>query len=160
MNDQPNNRYSPRNFIKGKTVEIIFEQMFRETDRFTIIPFGYQHTLPEIAQYAHMVKYQPVFDNIRTAPDFVIVSQDRTSLFMVEVKYRTAHTQADLVEISKKILERWDAIWLFLATQDGFYFDSCTNIIKNAGAITPLDFGWVPEDIQKQYLGLLKEFIK
>ena len=64
-------RYSPKNFIKGKITELIFDQMFREAGRFTILPFGYERTLPELAQYSSEVKYRPVLDNVRSAPDFV-----------------------------------------------------------------------------------------
>lgn len=156
----PETRYSPKNFIKGKIVELIFDQIFREAGRFTILPFGYERTLPELAQYSSEVKYRPVLDNVRSAPDFVLISHDKTEVYMVEVKYRANHTKADLVRIAKKIRSRWEAIWIFLATPDGFYFDSCTNVVKNEGAIASLDFGWVPEDIQKQYLELMKEFIK
>jgi hypothetical protein len=134
--------------------------MFREAGQYTILPFGYERTLPEIAQYAGEVKYKHVLDNVRTAPDFVLISLDKTEVYMIEAKYRAKHTEADLVRIAEKIRGRWDAIWLFLATPDKFYFDSCSNIVKNGGVITPLNTGWVPEDIQKQYLELLREFIR
>jgi Holliday junction resolvase-like predicted endonuclease len=160
MNNQQNSRYSPKNFIKGKIVELIFDQMLREAGEFTVLPFGYERTLPEVAQHAHEVKFQHVLENIRSAPDFVLISGDKTKVFMVEVKYRSSHTNGDLVRIAEGIHEHWTAIWLFLATQDGFFFDSCTNVISSGGQIAPLSPEWVPEKIQKQYLELLKEFIK
>ena len=40
--------------IKGKIAELIFEMMFREAGRFTS-SFGYEYTLPEIAQYQHLL---------------------------------------------------------------------------------------------------------
>jgi len=160
MSNQENNRYSPKNFIKGKITELVFDQMFREAGQFTILPFGYERTLPELAQYSSEVKYKPVLDNVRSAPDFVLISNDKTEVYMVEVKYRTNPSKADLIEIVEKIRDRWESIWIFLATPDGFYFDSCTNVVKKEGEIARLDFGWVPEDIQKKYLELMKEFIR
>ncbi len=40
-----------KDLIKGKVAEVIFEQMFREEEKFTVIPFGYEHTMPTLAQY-------------------------------------------------------------------------------------------------------------
>jgi len=40
-----------KNLIKGKIAEIIFEQMIRDEERYTVIPFGYEHTVPTLAQY-------------------------------------------------------------------------------------------------------------
>jgi len=110
MINHQNDRYSPKNFIKGKITELIFDQMFREAGRFTILPFGYERTLPELAQYSSEVKYRPVLDNVRSAPDFVLISQDKTEVYMVEVKYRANHSPADLIRIVEKIRERWEAI--------------------------------------------------
>jgi|GEM_PF-940429 len=154
------NQYSPKNFIKGKIVELIFDQMLRKAGKFTVIPFGYEKTLPEIAQHSQELKFQHILDNIRNSPDFALISQDKTEVFLVEVKYRKNHTAEDLIKIVEKIRIKWDYIWLFIVTPDGFYFDSCTNILNNGGSIPPLDVKWVSEDLQKEYLELLKEFIK
>jgi hypothetical protein len=155
-----NTRYTPKNFIKGKIVELIFDQMFREAGRFTILPFGYERTLPELAQYSQEVKYKHVLDNVRHAPDFVLISHDKTEVYMVEVKYRTNSSKEDLVEIAQGIKDQWNSIWLFLATPDKFYFGSCTQILKNGGDIPVLGNGWVPQDIQDKYLALMREFIR
>jgi len=160
MLDKQNTRYSPKNFIKGKIVELIFDQMFREVDRFTILPFGYERTLPEVAQYAKEVKYQYILENIRSAPDFVLISKDKTEIFLVEVKYRTKPAKEELIAIAEKIKDKWNPIWIFLATPDGFYFDSCTRIINNGGEIAELDKSWVSKEIQNKYVELLKEFVK
>ena len=160
MNNQQNNRYSPKSLIKGKIAELVFDQMFRAAGKFTVIPFGYESTLPEVAQHVQELKFKHVLENVRSAPDYVLISQDKTEVFMVEVKYRSNCSEVDLIDIAEKINKNWTAIWLFLATQNGFFFDSCTNIIKNNGKIASLNFSWVPEPVQKEYLKLLKEFIK
>ncbi|MDE2096048.1 MAG: hypothetical protein KGL39_02265 [Patescibacteria group bacterium] len=38
-----------RDLLKGKIAEVIFEQMFRDCGKFTILPFGYEKTVPEVA---------------------------------------------------------------------------------------------------------------
>jgi hypothetical protein len=35
-----------KDLVKGKIAEIIFEQMFRESGRYTILHSGYEYTLP------------------------------------------------------------------------------------------------------------------
>lgn len=70
-----------KNFVKGKIAEIVFDQMFREEGKFTVIPFGYERTLPELAQHAKEAEYRQVIDNIRSAPDFALVSRDKKQVF-------------------------------------------------------------------------------
>ncbi len=150
-----------KKFIKGKIGEIIFDQMFRQEGRFTVIPFGYDRTLPELAQYAKEAKYQQVIDNIRSAPDFALVSKDKKQVFLVEVKYRTSLNESMdyLIEIAKKIEEKWHLVWMFVCTPEGFYFNR-TTIIINEGKLIPLGEKWVQKDIQEKYLNLLNDFIK
>ncbi|MFA6554278.1 MAG: hypothetical protein WCS89_02105 [Candidatus Paceibacterota bacterium] len=145
--------------IKGKITELVFERMFRTVGHFTVIPFGYENTLPEIVQYQHLAKYPQVFDTIKTAPDFAIVSHDRSEVFLVEVKYRTGHTDKAILELAGEIQKKWKLVRLFLATPSGFYFDSCSNIIKNEGKISTLGPQWVNDEVQKEYLELLNQFI-
>lgn len=54
-----------KDLIKGKIAEIIFEQMFRESARYTILHSGYEYTLPELAQYQHLAEVKAVIENIR-----------------------------------------------------------------------------------------------
>lgn len=75
-----------RQLIKGKIAEVIFEQMFRETGRFTVIPFGYETVMPELMQYARGEAYRDLVDNIRNAPDFAMISHNPDEVYLVEVK--------------------------------------------------------------------------
>jgi hypothetical protein len=59
--------------------------MFAQSEKFTILPIGYEHTSPILAQYQHHVQIQQVLDNIRHAPDFALVSHDKRSVYLVEV---------------------------------------------------------------------------
>ena len=147
-----------RELLKGKIAEVIFEQMFRDCGKFTVLPFGYENTVPEVAQYQHLVEVQKVLDNIRHAPDFIIITQDRVQVYLVEVKYRRSTTPEDVKAIAEKVRERWDVAWLFLATPEGFFFDAINRVINSGGKIPPLANSWIDERTQARYRTLLNEF--
>ena len=119
-----------RKLIKGRIAEVIFEQMIREEGRYTVIPFGYEHTMPTLAQYRHLAKIQAVINNISEAPDFALISDDKTEVFLVEVKFQTGLNFEEIRLAAQKLLERWDYPWIFVATPDGFYCGMCEWIVK------------------------------
>lgn len=127
-----NNKQTPVEFskqlIKGKIAELIFSQMFRNSNKFTVIPFGYENTFPEIAQYAYMANDIKVLDTIRSAPDFALVSHDKKDVYLVEVKYRSFLDNKHIKEMAEKIQNRWKSVQLFVATPSGFYFGNCSDI--------------------------------
>lgn len=147
-----------RRFIKGKIAEIIFEQMFRESGKYTVLHSGYEYTLPELAQYQHLVEVKAVIENIQNAPDFVLVSNDKTEVHLIEVKYRRNRDQADIKEHAESILKTWNPSWMFIASPDGFFFEPCNTIVANNGAIGKLYDKWVTLEVQAEYLKLLNEF--
>ncbi len=149
-----------RELLKGKIAEVIFEQMFRECGKFTILPFGYEKTVPEVAQYQHVVEVQQVLDNIRHAPDFILITQDRSQVYLVEVKYRHLILEQDIKAIAEQVRQHWEVAWLFLATPQGFFFDSINRVIASGGKIPPLPNSWIDSETQKHYLSLLMEFEK
>jgi hypothetical protein len=157
------NKQSPIDFseqlIKGKIAEMIFSQMFRDSKQFTVIPFGYETTFPEIAQYAYLAEDKQVFETIRNTPDFAIVSHDKREVYLIEVKYRHNLTTRHVLEMAEKIHERWKSVQLFVATPKGFYFGNCSDIILDKGKILPLDTSWISEDSQIEYIKLLMSFI-
>jgi hypothetical protein len=144
--------------LKGRVAENIFELMFRETKRFDILPLGYEHVTPELAQYQHLAHVKKVYENIRHLPDFVLVSNDKKDVYFVEAKYRTHHTDEDILKIAEEILEHYNNVYLFLATPEKFYFETCELIKQNGGKINKLT--WVEDEIQMKYLKLLTEFIR
>lgn len=158
-----NNKQTPIEFseqlIKGKIAEMIFSQMFRNSKKFTVIPFGYENTFPEIAQYAYMADNTQVLDTIRSAPDFALVSHDKRDVYLVEVKYRSHVDEKHVKETAEKIQDRWKSVQLFIATPKGFYFGDCADISTAGGVIASLDTNWVTEDVQREYVRLLNEFI-
>lgn len=143
--------------IKGKIGEIIFDQMFREAQEFTVIPFGYESTVPGIAQYARSIERTEVLDAIRNTPDFAIISHNQKQVFLVEVKYRSYLNLDEVLKTAQKIHDRWKLAWLFVATPTGFYFESCSKILDITD-ITPLSTTWVSDDLQKKYLEVMNKF--
>jgi hypothetical protein len=148
-----------RQLIKGKIVEVIFEEMFKQSEEFDIIPIGYEYTVPELAQYQHHVQVQKVLENIRNAPDFALISRDKKQVYLIEVKYRNPIHKEEIFFIANELHNRWSPAFLFLASQDGFYFDSCFNIIQNKGIIKKCSSDWIKENVQNQLQNLLHEFI-
>ncbi len=147
-----------KDLIKGKIAEIIFEQMFREAGEYTIIPFGYESIVPELSQCKRFSKAQKVIDNIRHSPDFVLISQSKESVYLVEVKYSSKFNKESMKDLAIEQKNRWHPSWIFVATLSGFHFDSCSNIIKNNGDVAELEDWLIPKDLQSKYLDLLKEF--
>ncbi len=146
-----------RNLIKGKITEVIFEQMIREENRYTVIPFGYEHTTPTLAQYRHISEVPRVIDNISEAPDFALISEDKTKIYLVEVKYQKNFNNEEIKKNAEKLVKRWESPWIFIATPDAFYCAPC-NAVLNKGSISKLSENWVTKERQQRYLNLLKEF--
>lgn len=149
-----------RQLIKGKIVEIIFEMMMREMDRVTVLRAGYEYTHPELAQYQQLIqgKGREALKFFEHNPDFVLFEKNKSSLYLVEVKYRREPNIEEIYEIAKQECTRSEYIWLFLATPEGFYFSLCKNIVENK-KIEPLSPNWVSSEIQQHYLALLNDFI-
>ncbi len=147
-----------RQLIKGKIAETIFEQMIREVGKYTVIPFGYEHTVPTLAQYQHIAKVKQVMENIKDAPDFALVSEDKQSIYLVEVKFQSRFNAIKNTEHAKGLLERWDPSWLFVATPFSFYCAPCSMVVEDNGGMSKLSEKWVPLTTQQQYLNLLSEF--
>jgi hypothetical protein len=52
----------------------------------------------------------------------------------------------------------WNPSYLFIATLNRFYMDEIANIIKNSGEIAPLNHPKINNDLQDDYLQILKKF--
>ena len=127
-----------KELIKGRIAEVVFEQLFRSTGRFTVIPFGYEYAFPELAQYQDSLANREVLDNIRTAPDFALISQDKKDVHLVEVKFRRSLFKQELLECANEQVKRWDPSYIFVASLDGLFFDSCESIIQKQGEVGSL----------------------
>ncbi len=150
-----------KDLVKGKIPEIIFEQMFRESGRYTILHSGYEYTLPELAQYQHLAQIKAVIENIRSAPDFVLISSHENDkgekeVYLVEVKYRTHPHADDLKKICEETLKTWNHCWLFVASPNGFFFEPCNTVLNKGGYIGELvNEKFVDHGIRDEYLKLL-----
>lgn len=148
-----------RKLIKGRIAEVVFEQMIRTEGNYDVIPFGYEHTMPTLAQHRHISEVPKIIDNISEAPDFALLSKDKKNIFLVEVKFQRKLNLEEIVKSAEKLLKRWESPWMFIATPDGFYCTSC-RYITNDKRINEMSENWVKQEIQDAYKALLNEFIR
>lgn len=152
-----NNINFTRNLIKGKIAELVFEQMLRESGVFTVMHFGYEYILPELAKGNDFDSESETMKAIRRAPDFAIINNETKQVHLIEVKYKHTLNEKYVFDDALKMSESWNPSFIFLATRDGFYFDNISDIIKNRGAIKKLVHPSIPDDLQDKYLKLLNE---
>ena len=148
-----------KQLIKGKIAEMIFDQMFRKVGEYTVIPFGYETIIPELMQYADQADQRELINNIRSAPDFALVHHAPKQVLLIEVKYRSRIDMEEIKKTAKQICDKWKLVWLFVATPDGFYMDFCADI-EIREQLTPLGTDMVPNDVQEEFLALVKDFIR
>src|SRR5947208_5473036 len=89
-----------RRLIKGKIAELLFELMFREMGTSTVIPFGYENTMPQLAQYQHLIEENDNVAPLRNTPDYLLLSEDKTHVMLVDVKYRKRVTPGGTAAIA------------------------------------------------------------
>lgn len=147
-----------RNLIKGRIAEVVFEQMIREEGKYVVIPFGYEHTVPTLAQFRNLAEIPSIIDNIADAPDFALVSEDKKKIYLVEVKYQRELDKDKIQEYASDLLKHWEYPWIFVATPEGFYCGLCSTVLKE-NKIEKLSENWVHSQAQEKYLKLLKEFL-
>ena len=146
------------NLIKGRIAEVVFEQMLREAGEFTVLPFGYEYVVPEVMHMKKNSESSKTMDILRTSPDFVVINQLKKKVYLIEVKYRKERSNSGLKKDAEKMLNSWNPSYLFIASPDGFFFDSAERIIEQGGNIDPLNHPHLSPEIQQKYLKLLNEF--
>jgi hypothetical protein len=144
--------------IKGRIAETIFELMFRETKKFSVLHFGYESTIPTLAQYRDTVVMKKVLNQVEKSPDFVLVTENKEQVYFVEVKYRSTLDKEEILQTALDISKRWELCYLFIVSRDGFYFSSISSVINESGNIEPLSPNWVHTDIQEKYRSLSHSF--
>lgn len=145
------------NLIKGKIAEIVFENMLREAGCFTILHFGYEYILPELARGTDFDRESETAKAVRSAPDFAVINNETKEVRLIEVKYRKILRHDDILKIAQRMSEAWNPSFIFLASKTGFYFDSIHNIIENNGVIKELHHPAISEKLQRKYLDLLNK---
>jgi hypothetical protein len=148
-----------KQLIKGKIAELIFDQMFRRVGEYTVIPFGYETIIPELMQYADQADQRELINNIRSAPDFALVHHLPKQVLLIEVKYRSRIDMEEIKKTAKQICGKWKLVWLFIATPEGFYLDSCADL-EERNQLTSLSTDMVPAEVQNEFLLLIKDFIR
>ena len=139
-----------RKLIKGKIAETIFQKIFEGSREYIVLPFGYEHTNPVLRQFNYIPEINKALKNISDTPDFALIGK--------HVKYRTRITSSQLVSLAKGIAKNWGTAYLFLVTPEGFYFDTCQNVIENRQA-KELSSNIVSEKKQAQYQKVLHEYL-
>lgn len=155
-----NNIRFTHELIKGKIAELIFAQMIRSTDAYTILEFGYEKTLPSLAQmHPKSPATEETMEIIKRAPDFTIINHKTKEVHLIEVKYMGELSKGKVASAARKIQKSWKRAALFIASPDGFYFDTVEDVIENKGEIKPFKHPKITAKAQSQYLDLLNEFI-
>lgn len=152
-----NNITFARNLVKGKIAETIFAQMFRENGNFTVLEFGFEKIVPEIVQSGYD-ENKETLEILKTSPDFAVINKNEKEVRLVEVKYLHYFDADRVKKYAERMSEAWNPSWLFVATQDGFYFDDIASVIKNSGKVSQLDESTVSKNQQQEYLKILKDF--
>jgi hypothetical protein len=152
-----NNLLFARNLVKGQIAETIFAQMLRETNKFTVLEFGYEKLVPELVQQGYNENYG-LIETLRSSPDFAVINNVKKEVRLIEVKYMHSINKEYVLKAATRMHESWNPSYLFIATLDGFYFNEISKILNNEGTIAPLSHPFIPEDIQQKYLQILKDF--
>jgi len=146
------------NLIKGRIAEVVFEQMLREAGTFTVLPFGYEYVIPEVAHMRKNSESGEAIEILRTSPDYVVINHDTRKVHLIEIKYRKNIKKSDLKKLAKRMLDSWDPSYLFLATPEGFYFNSAEIIVKQDGEMNKLKHKDILPNLQEKYLDILNRF--
>lgn len=146
--------------VKGKIAEIVFEQMIHNTKGYTILEFGYEKVVRQLAKERKSEEAKDTIEIIRRAPDFAIINEETHDISLIEVKYMNNPTSQRVLAAAQDIKKSWKKSCLFVASPNGFYFDTVDNIIQNKGSIRPFTHKMISEITQKRYLEIMNEFIQ
>jgi hypothetical protein len=134
--------------VKGRIAEDFVKCMFEDLG-FEVIPYGYEHTCPTIANPKSLIKGE-VSELIRKTPDFIIVDKNKNATF-IEVKFRGDG-------IFKKELDYpYNDAYIILLTRDYIGIEK----YKNLDPETKLDgkvFAAMKNNLQKNFKGSFKSF--
>lgn len=146
--------------MRQKITKVVFEQMFREAGTYTVVPLRTDETSDALLPHRRHSYIRKILENLKAAPDFALISQDKTDVLVVEVAYTKKADSVWFADAAHSILRRWDPAYIFLATENGFYFESCAAVRKGNGSIKHLSERWIRRDIQDKYLDLLQDYIR
>jgi len=148
-----------RNLAKGKVAETLFEQMLRDAGCFTILAFGYESALPELASRQQDIQAEETMEIIRRAPDFAVINNETHDVHLIEVKYMMDPRAERVLAAANRMIESWKPSYLFISTPQGFFFDKVSVIVENRGVISGLQHPKISPELQHKYTALLNELI-
>jgi hypothetical protein len=148
-----------RKLVKGRIAETLFEQMLRDAGCFTILAFGYENVLPELARRQQDMQAEETMEIIRRAPDFAVINNKTHEVYLIEVKFMKNPRIEWILRDARRMYESWKPSYLFLATPDGFFFDKVSKIIEREGIIDKFSHPEISIELQENYTRLLNEFI-
>ena len=148
-----------RKLVKGRIAETLFEQMLRDAGCFTILAFGYESVLPELAHRQHDMQAEETMEIIRRAPDFAVINNKSHEVHLIEVKYMMHPRIEWILRDATRMYESWKPSYLFLATPSGFFFDKASKIVERKGIIDKLSHPEISGELQEKYIKLLNEFL-
>lgn len=146
-----------RNLVKGKIAETVFAQMLRSTGEFTVLEFGYEKIIPELIGRGKGENDKMV-ETLRTAPDFAVINSVTNEVRLIEVKYRASFNNKNILDIAERMHKSWNPSYLFLASEQGFYFGEVKDIIEQDGSIELLEHRQIPKGTQDEFLKILNDF--
>ncbi len=147
------------NLVKGRIAETLFEQMLRDAGGFTLLAFGYESVLPELAHRQHDIQAEETMEIIRRAPDFAVINNKTHEVHLIEVKYMMNPSSFHILKAAQLMYDSWKPSYLFIASPSGFFFDKASLIIENKGGINTLNHQQIPRELQYKYIKLLNKFI-
>lgn len=133
--------------------------MLLATGNYTVLKGGYEHTMPLVAQIYPGLEDKKVLGAARKSPDFVVIQKDDKYVYLVEIKYRHTFDIKEIIDEAQAIHIFWPHTHLFVATNAGFFMDTCENVIEKS-FIPPLSEDIVLSKLQKEYLDILKQFLR
>jgi len=148
-----------RKLVKGRIAETLFEQMFRDAGGFTILAFGYESVLPELAHRQHDMQAEETMEIIRRAPDFAVINNKSHEVRLIEVKYMMNPDSSWILRDAQRMYESWKPSYLFLATPVGFFLNKAEHIVERKGVMDRLNDPQIPNELQEKYISLLNQFI-
>jgi hypothetical protein len=148
-----------RKLVKGRIAETLFEQMLRDAGCFTILAFGYENVLPELARRQQDMQAEETMEIIRRAPDFAVINNKTHEVHLIEVKFMKNPRIEWILRDARRMYESWKPSYLFLATPDGFFFDKASKIVEREGIIDKFSHPEISIELQENYTRLLNEFI-
>ncbi len=154
-----NNINFTHQLIKGKIAEIIFEQMINHTKGYTILEFGYEKVVRQLANEPKTKNISETIEVVRRAPDFAVINEKTHEITLIEVKYMNEPKPARVLATARDIKKSWKRASLFIASPAGFFYDDVDSLIAHKGTPTPFTHGNIKPDTITAYLDLLNKFI-